>query len=332
MGRMYACVVPIQYLYMMSMLKGEKRTSSLTGHRWVYEILNGSDTRFFEQVRMNKSVFRRLVDELTQMNVEERFQHSGEIVHRQFHRVLKATRKLGNDITRPIDGNFKDVHDYICGDVRYWPYFKDCIGTIDGTHVAVLVPTDSQGSAHDARVLMEALRNPSLQFPQPLEGKYYLVDSRYPTMKGFLGSYKSAKYHIPQYRMSHAFRSPNEVFNYHHSSLRSVIERTFGVCKAKWRILQNMTKYSLKVQFQIIWSCFALHNFIRRMGADDLDVLESIEDINQIQEGECGFEGDDYGSSFLLRRNVTDEGLQAVGSFCSSLGLLALYSFQSLNG
>jgi len=230
-GMMYACVATVQYQYMKSMLKTEKRTSSLTGHRWVYEILNGSDTRFFEQVRMSKTIFRRLVDELTQKyglqhtknvtveesvvmflyilgqgatyrNVEERFQHSGETVHRQFDRVLKATRKLGNDIIRHVDGNFRDVNDYIHGDDRYWPYFKDCIGAIDGTHVAVLVPTDSQipfmnrkrytstnvlatcdfnmcftfvligweGSAHDIRILMEALRNPSLKFPVPPEG------------------------------------------------------------------------------------------------------------------------------------------------------------------
>ncbi|XP_039118880.1 putative nuclease HARBI1 [Dioscorea cayenensis subsp. rotundata] len=246
-----------------------------------------------------------------------------------------------------------DVEDYIQGDVRYWPYFKDCIGAIDGTHVAILVPAEKQvpfmnrkgytstnilaacdfnmcftfaligweGSAHDTRILMEALRNSSLKFPQPPEGKYYLVDSGYPTMKGFLGPYKSARYHIPQFRMSRAFRSPNEVFNYHHSSLRSVIERTFGVCKARWRILQNMTKYTMKVQFRIIWSCFALHNFIRRMGNNDLDVLERLEHINQIQEGECGFEDDDSESSFVwqqptnedtkeiikLRNNIRDE-------------------------
>ncbi|KAJ0972407.1 hypothetical protein J5N97_020366 [Dioscorea zingiberensis] len=166
-----------------------------------------------------------------------------------------------------------------------------------------------EGSAHDTRILMEALRNLSLKFPHPPEGKYYLVDSGYPTMKGFMGPYKSARYHIPQFRMSRAFRSPNEIFNYHHSSLRSVIERTFGVCKARWRILRNMTKYPLKVQFQIIWSCFALHNFIRRMGNNDLDVLGSIEDINQFQEGERGFEDDD-GESSLVWQQPTQEDTQ----------------------
>ncbi|XP_039118658.1 uncharacterized protein LOC120254661 [Dioscorea cayenensis subsp. rotundata] len=213
------------------MLKNEKRTSSLTGHMWVTEILNGSANRFFELFRMQKSVFRCLVNELTQKyglqhtrnvtaeeavliflytigqgvtcrNVEERFQHSGETVHRQFHRVLKAVHKLGNDIIRPVDRNFRDVEEHIWGDDRYWPYFKDCIGAIDGTHVAIHVLADKQipfmnkkgytstnilavfdfnmcftyaligweGSAHDTRILLDVLRNPSMKFPQPPEG------------------------------------------------------------------------------------------------------------------------------------------------------------------
>ncbi|KAJ0980977.1 hypothetical protein J5N97_009232 [Dioscorea zingiberensis] len=169
-----------------------------------------------------------------------------------------------------------------------------------------------EGSAHDTRILVEALRNSSLKFPHPPEGKYYLVDSGYPTMKGFLGPYKSARYHIPQFRMSRAFRSPNEVFNYHHSSLRSVIERTFGVCKARRRILQNMTSYTMKVQFQIIWSCFTIHNYIRRMGSNDLEDLENLEDINQFQEGERGFEDDDSESSFVYSQPTHEDTQQII--------------------
>ena len=112
-------------------------------------------------------------------------------------------------------------------------------------------------------------------------GKFYLVDSGYPTFKGFLRPYRNTRYHLPQFRLAPDFRSRNEVFNYNHSSLRSVIERTFGICKARWRILQNMTNYKLKTQFEIIWACFALHNYIRRKDCD-LDILESFENIDEL--------------------------------------------------
>ena len=42
-------------------------------------------------------------DGVTYRNVEERFQHSGETIHRQFHQLLKAIYKMGNDIIKPVD-------------------------------------------------------------------------------------------------------------------------------------------------------------------------------------------------------------------------------------
>ncbi|KAF7820439.1 putative nuclease HARBI1 [Senna tora] len=223
----------------------------------------------------------------TYKNVEERFQHSRETIHRQFHQVLLAVRKLGNDIIRPVDPIFRDATNYIRNDDRYWPYFRDCIGAIDGTHIHVHVSPDKQilftgrkgftstnvmavcdfnmcftfawvsweGCAHDTRIFMDALRRPQLKFPLAPEGKYYLVDSGYPTFKGFLGPYKNTRYHLPQFRLAPSFRSRNEIFNYYHSSLRSVIERTFGVCKA------------------------------RRIDSD-LSLLEHFENIDELEENE----------------------------------------------
>ncbi|KAJ0989721.1 hypothetical protein J5N97_008077 [Dioscorea zingiberensis] len=70
------------------------------------------------------------------------------------------------------------------------PYFKDCIGALDGTHIQASVPNDIvarfrtgwEGSAHDALVLRNALeREDGLVVP---EGKYYLVDAGYSTQPG----------------------------------------------------------------------------------------------------------------------------------------------------
>ncbi|KAK9267499.1 hypothetical protein L1049_009927 [Liquidambar formosana] len=60
------------------------------------------------------------------------------------------------------------------------------------------------------------------------EEKYYLVDAGYPNMKGFLAPYKGERYHLPHFRRGSQPRGTREIFNQAHSSLRSVIERTFG--------------------------------------------------------------------------------------------------------
>ena len=81
----------------------------------------------------------------------------------------------------------------------YWPYFKDCIGAIDGIHIPYVVsPKESikyignkeyksqnimvvcdwdvcfiyallswEGSAHDTRVFKDALTNSKYNFPRP---------------------------------------------------------------------------------------------------------------------------------------------------------------------
>jgi hypothetical protein len=62
-----------------------------------------------------------------------------------------------------------------------------------------------------------------------------------------------------------------EVFNYAHSSLRDVIERSFGVLKMKWRVLLSLPSFSLTKQSKIIIACMTLHNFIRESALHDRD-------------------------------------------------------------
>ncbi|CAL5208683.1 unnamed protein product [Lathyrus oleraceus] len=79
-----------------------------------------------------------------------------------------------------------------------------------------------EGFVHDANILMDTLRKPDLPFPYPAKGKYYLVDSGYPSLKGFLSPYNNA-------------------------------------------------------------------SFLRRTNSSDLDILESLENINGLQDNEEDF-------------------------------------------
>ncbi|KAL9682277.1 hypothetical protein QQ045_014072 [Rhodiola kirilowii] len=54
-----------------------------------------------------------------------------------------------------------------------------------------------------------------------------------------------------------------EKFNYRHSSLRTTIERAFGILKNSWKILKVMPQVSDGRQNDIITPTFTLHNFIR---------------------------------------------------------------------
>ncbi|KAI3771087.1 hypothetical protein L6452_02241 [Arctium lappa] len=241
--------------------------------------------------------------------IQETFNHSGETIHRHFHAVLQAVLRLSADIIKPNATYNEDVPVHILTNPRYYPMFKDCIGAIDGTHVRASVREHEQakyigrkgyatqnimavcdfnmcftftwvgweGTTHDTRIFYEALSRPELKFPLPTGDKYYVVDAGYPTTRGYLGPYKGTyiRYHIPDFRRGQtaairAPKGPKETFNYHHSSLRNVIERTFGVWKARWAILKDMhVNYSYETQVNIVIASMAIHNYIRLNGSFD---------------------------------------------------------------
>ena len=52
------------------------------------------------------------------------------------------------------------------------------------------------------------------------------------------------------------------MFNYTRSSLRTCVERTFGVLKAMFKILKEAPKYRMEKQVMILVACAVIHNFI----------------------------------------------------------------------
>ncbi|XP_062112820.1 uncharacterized protein LOC133823950 [Humulus lupulus] len=126
-----------------------------------------------------------------------------------------------------------------------------------------------EGLANDARILLECATNPDYGFPMPPQGKYYLVDSGYTNMPGFLSPYRGEMYHLGQYTDLNPI-GKKELFNYRHSSLRNVIERCFGVLKARFPILKQMPSYDLRIQKYIVIACCGIHNFIRTNAEADV--------------------------------------------------------------
>ncbi|XP_054788932.1 uncharacterized protein LOC129294533 [Prosopis cineraria] len=334
--------------------KEPQRNSEYTGYLWVNEILEGHPVRCYEMFRMEPHMFHQLCNELTwyglkdtrRMRVQEmvaiflntighglgnrmaqeRFQHSGETIHRHFHEVLMACSKLAMEYIKPQDRSFHHVSNKIENDKRYWPFFKNAIGAIDGTHIPCVVPASEkskyigrkgistqnvmavcdwdmcftfvlagwEGTAHDARIFQHTLTTRSMNFPHPPSGKYYLVDAGYPTPNGYLGPYRRERYHLPDFRRSTGFANNNEIFNYFYSSLRCTIERTFGVWKKRFAILRNMPSYDYDIQVQIVVASMAIHNFIKRRSNSDADFMRHEREDQQDYEDQEDHGVDEY--------------------------------------
>ncbi|KAL3747530.1 hypothetical protein ACJRO7_016338 [Eucalyptus globulus] len=224
----------------------------------------------------------------------ERFQHSGQTISKYFTKVLQAVLKLAKEIIIPH--SFDVVPQEILMDPKHKRYFKDCIGAIDGTHIHASVPVSKQipfrgrkstttqnvlcvcsfdmkytfvyasweGSANDCRVLVAALETPHLEFPRPPPGKYYVMDSGYAVTPGFLTPFRGNRYHLNEYRgRARRPTTARELFNYRHSSLRNVIERSFAALKNRFFILRHMPSFALRKQAHIVIACCVIHNYIR---------------------------------------------------------------------
>ncbi|CAA7029835.1 unnamed protein product [Microthlaspi erraticum] len=308
------------------------RTNRGEGWRRVQQLMFESEVQCFEILRMNQSTFKSLcktlsekykleessnvyleesvamfiemaAQDLTIRALAERYQHSVDTVKRKLDDVLSAVLKLAKHIVKPKRDEFTNASPFLLGNERYWPYFRDCIGALDGTHVSVRPSAEDAdrfrgrkgeptmnilalcnfnmrfiysyvgvpGRAHDTKVLTHCATKEA-SFPHPPPGKYYLVDSGYPTRSGYLGPHRKTRYHLDLFNRGGPPTNSRELFNRKHSSLRSVIERTFGVWKAKWRILDRKhPKYELKKWIKIVSATMALHNFIRDSNMEDSD-------------------------------------------------------------
>ncbi|WVZ70795.1 LOW QUALITY PROTEIN: hypothetical protein U9M48_019432 [Paspalum notatum var. saurae] len=273
---------------------------------------------------------------------ENRFMRSTETISRTFDEVLTCLVKLAADNIRPLDPEFRTVHPRL-QQRRFAPFFNNC-RAIDGTHVPVTIPsrlvvqhtrrhgyttqnvlaicdfdmrftfdvTRWPGSVHDMRVFNCAVSKYGDKFPHPPNGKFYVVDSGYPNRPGYLAPYNGTKYHLPKFQSGQMPRGIKETFNYAHSSLRNVIERSFGVLKMKWRILKELPSYPMPKQSKIISACMAIHNFITESARSDFDAFNQNENevpTNESRTGRRSTNAGDEDSNMNAFRDEIARGL-----------------------
>ncbi|KAH7837203.1 hypothetical protein Vadar_010948 [Vaccinium darrowii] len=266
-------------------------TSPLQGKEYMKDLFKSCKKRFYRELKMPKQTFIKIVEELETIYGWRMGRKNAITCFEAFAIFIQLLQgKTNGDIQERFQHSLET---------------GKCVGALDGTHVKLqfrkkkkedgLVfrgrkgyPTTNilavcdfdltftyvscgwDGISHDHHIFKQVTRDPLYKFPHPEQGKFYLVDAGYPNAVGYLAPYKGYRYHQEEFiRGLRPINDGREYFNRAHFSLCSVIERTFGVWKKRFRILENMPMYSLKTQVQIILASIVIHNFIRRDQPDE---------------------------------------------------------------
>ena len=83
-------------------------------------------------------------------------------------------------------------------------------------------------------------------------------------IKGFLTSHRNERYHYETFcRSQIPPKNAMKLFNYRHSSLCLVVERTFEILKKRFKIFKCMRPFSMRYQCYFVIACCTVHNFIQ---------------------------------------------------------------------
>ena len=136
----------------------------------------------------------------------------------------------------------------------------------DAHYCFTLFDVGQYGSNNDCGVLANSATGEALErnklnilFPETLDGcnydplPYFLVgDEIFPLKSWMMRPYPGK------------LTEEQRVFNYRLSRARRVIENTFGILTARWRIFTNPIKASVPNVEKYTKACIALHNYLRQ--------------------------------------------------------------------
>lgn len=158
-----------------------------------------------------------------------------------------------------------------------------------------------EGSAHDSRVLEDAVTNGGMQVPHK---KYVLADAGYYNTDFTLTPYCGVRYHLKEQAAANCKPgTKEELFNLRHSSLQNAIERIFGVYKRRFHCFDTAPEFPLLVQIQMVFALTAVHNWIRQH-SDEEDMYERQERLGE-DEREIRMEQPE--STMVMTRGASPE-------------------------
>ena len=310
--------------------------SILTGQIYFLELMETRNIhRFHNVARMDKPTFLLLIDLLTTRSnlrnsmfmtagekvlifihalvgfsnrqIAERWQHSGSTISIAVHDVAESML-LCQNLFFPVPK--QDDPPQVAGNMKFSPYFDNCIGALDGTHIDAVVPISEhgvfrnrkkaisqnvlavsnfdltfsyalcgwEGSAHDSRVLDDARTKGIPMYP----GKFYLGDAGYALSPTVLTPYRGVRYHLKEWAQGNRRpQNAKELYNLRHSSLRNVIERIFGVVKKRFPLIVTMRSFEFTFQCDLVLCSFMLHNFVHMNQLYEDEFYNELDDIDQ---------------------------------------------------
>lgn len=94
-------------------------------------------------VREQVVIFLHIIGQNVRFRViGSRYYRSIKTIHHYFRVVLRAILKFYKLVIILLD---ESTPSEIINNIRFYPYFKDCIGALDGTHVHASIPLSIQG-------------------------------------------------------------------------------------------------------------------------------------------------------------------------------------------
>ncbi|XP_036321268.1 protein ALP1-like [Rhagoletis pomonella] len=281
------------------------------------------DSKLFLLTRMNRSVYNLLINLLRGFLEKPKQQISAEerlvitlmyLAHGTRFEIIASMHKMGRTTVRnivfetcellwttlsptylsePTTTQYKHIADDF---FNLWN-IPNCVGAVDGKHVAIICPKNSgslyynykkfysivlmatcdakytftsasigsYGGQSDGGVFQQsAFGRALLENRLPLPPKaplwngdtenfphFFVGDAAFPLKENLMRPYPGTQ-----------LTRSKEVFNYRLSRARRVIENSFGILTARWRVLRQVIDCTPENCEKIVLACLVLHNFV----------------------------------------------------------------------